>query len=156
MNINKLLFTFLPAIFLLTLCQNSNAQDYKTSLGLGIDFGNGATLVGPSIKHFFNPKDAIQGDILFGGNSTLIQAFYLHHFPVKGASGLHFYLGGGPGANLFNGSTTFIIRPMAGLEYKIQAVPIAFNFDWRPALFLYDRGSDFEPARFGLGIKYTF
>lgn len=156
MNIKKLIFTITAGIFLLALSPAAKAQDYKTSLGLGIDFGTGATMVGPSVKHFFNPNDAINGDILFGGNSTLIQAFYQHHFPVKGAAGLKFYVGGGPGVNLYEGGSTFLIRPMAGLEYKVKDAPIAFNFDWRPGLFLYDGGSEFEPARFGLGIKYTF
>lgn len=156
MNIKKLIFTIIPGVFLLALSMNVKAQSYKTSLGLGIDFGNGATMVGPSIKHFFSVDDAIAGDILFGSNSTLIQAFYQHHFPVKGAAGLKFYVGGGPGVNLYEGGSTFIIRPMTGLDYKVKDAPIAFNFDWRPGLFLYDGGSEFEAGRFGLGIRYTF
>jgi hypothetical protein len=156
MKLKKRLFRLFTLAFLFTLGSKAYAQDYKTSLGLGIDFGTGATMVGPSVKHFFNPASALQAEILFGGNSTLIQAFYQHHFPVKGATGLNFYVGGGPGVNLYDGGSTFVIRPMTGLEYKIREAPIAFNFDWRPGLFLYDGGSDFEPARFGIGMKYTF
>lgn len=81
-NMKSLFKLAILAIFV-SLSTNANAQDYKTSLGLGIDFGTGATMVGPSVKHFFNKNAAIQGDVLFGGSSTLIQAFYQHHFPVK-------------------------------------------------------------------------
>ncbi|WP_207420298.1 hypothetical protein [Desertivirga brevis] len=149
----KLLLLFsLTALLSVT---GAKAQDYKTAVGLSIDFGTGATLVGPSIKHFFNPADAVNAEIIFGGNSTLIQGFYQHHWPLKDAQGLKFYLGGGPGVNLYEGGSTFILRPMAGLEYKIKDAPIALNFDWRPGLFLYDGGSEFEAGRFGIGIKYT-
>ncbi len=152
---------FLAIFFALNT--NVNAQDYRTSLGLGIDFGNGITLVGPSVKHFFNKNAAIQGEVLFGGNSTIIQAFYQHHFPVKGAPNLNFFVGGGPGINFggsgvnpYDNESAVLLKPMAGLEYKIKEAPLAFNFDWRPTLYLYNGWSEIEPARFGIGIKYTF
>jgi hypothetical protein len=152
----KLLFTFIAAVALVTSVSTVNAQSYKTSLGLGIDFGTGSTLVGPSVKHFFNSNSAIEGDILFGGNSTLIQAFYQYHGDISGASGLKWYVGGGPGVQLYDGGSNFLLRPMVGLDFKIPSAPIGFAFDWRPAMQFYDGGSDFEAARFGLGIKYTF
>ena len=66
----KKLFTILGCIALFALTTtNVKAQNYKTGLGLGIDFGDGATLVGPSVRHHFSPKAAIQGDVLFGGNN---------------------------------------------------------------------------------------
>jgi hypothetical protein len=154
-NMKSLFKLAILAIFV-SLGTNTKAQSYKTSLGLGIDFGTGATMVGPSVKHFFNKSSAIQGDVLFGGSSTLIQAFYQYHFPVKGTPNLNFYVGGGPGIDLYNYGSTVSIKPMAGLEYKIKEAPLTFNFDWRPTLFLYDGVNEIEPARFGLGIKYTF
>lgn len=141
---------------LFSLSTNVHAQDYKTSLGLGIDFGTGPAWVGPSVKHFFNKNAAIQGEVLFGGNSTLIQAFYQHHFPVKEASNLNFYVGGGPGIELYGYGSTVLLRPMAGLEHKLKEAPLTFNFEWRPTLFLYDGVNEIEPARFGIGIRYSF
>lgn len=137
---------------------NSNAQSsYKTGLGLGIDFGDGATFVGPQIKHFFTANNAIEGDILFGGNSTLIQGFYQYNSPIKGADGLKWYIGGGPAVQLYDGGSSFYLRPMVGLDLKIPAAPLALAFDWRPSLYLGDSyGSNFEPARFGLGFRYAF
>lgn len=153
----KLLFTLIAAgAFFAATPNEAKAQNYKTSLGLGIDFGNGATLVGPSIKHFFNANSAIEGDVLFGSNSTVIQAFYQYHGQVSGAKGLAWYVGGGPGVDLYDGGSNFLLRPMVGLDFKIPSAPIAFAFDWRPAIQFFDNDTNFEAARFGLGIKYTF
>lgn len=153
----KLLFTLIAAVAITSMNVNeAKAQNYKTGLGLAIDFGNGSTFVGPSIKHFFNANSAIEGDIIFGGNSTIIQGFYQYHGQISGAQGLAWYVGGGPGVQLYDGGSTFLLRPMVGLDFKIPSAPIGFAFDWRPAMQFYDGGSDFEPARFGLGIKYTF
>jgi hypothetical protein len=56
---------------------------------------------------------------------------------------------------LYEGGSTWYLRPAAGLDYKIKSAPISLVFDWRPAIQLSD-GSDFEAARFGLGFRYTF
>jgi hypothetical protein len=157
----KLLFTFIACTtVLITNVSNVNAQDYKTGLGLGLDFGNGSTLVGPSIKYFFNAQDAGQAEILFGNHTTAINAFYQHHGNINGAQGLKWYVGGGPALHFFDfagfSSTTFALKPMAGLDFKIPAAPISFAFDWRPSIFFYDSDTDFEPGRFGLGFRYTF
>jgi hypothetical protein len=156
----KLLFTLFAGAAFFTTTLTADAQDYKTGLGLGLDFGNGSTLVGPSVKHFFTSKDAGQAEILFGNHTTAINAFYQHHGDITGAPGLKWYLGVGPSLHFFDfagfSSTTFAIKPMAGLDFKIPSAPISFAFDWRPSLFFYDTDTDFEPGRFGIGFRYTF
>ncbi|RYD69827.1 MAG: hypothetical protein EOP53_26505 [Sphingobacteriales bacterium] len=135
--------------------QSFAQSSYKTALGLGIDFGDGSTLVGPSIKHFFNGNDAIQGDLLFGGDATWIGGFYQYHQSFKEASQLKWYLGVGPQVGIRSNTSTWYLRPAAGLDYKITSAPLSLTFDWRPAIRL-SHGSDFEPARFGLGFRYAF
>ena len=55
MIMKKLLFTLIAGAALFTTSiTDVKAQDYKTAAGLAIDFGDGSTLVGPHIKHFFN------------------------------------------------------------------------------------------------------
>ncbi len=154
----KKLFFLTTAAILLTFGKISAQSTYKTALGLGIDFGEGSTLVGPSLKHFFNANNALQAEILFGDNVTFISPYYQYHSDIKGAAGLKWFVGGGPSIALFEGGSDFYIRPMGGLDYKINGAPIAFSFDWRPAIFLGDDNvdSDFEPARFGLGFRFTF
>lgn len=149
-----LVVAFALTLFCTTATQ---AQTYKTALGLGIDFGDGATLVGPTIKHFFKENHAVEGDVLFGGRSTFIQAFYQYHQDFPNAKNLQWYLGGGPSLQLYSGGSSFYLRPMAGLDYKINDVPLALSFDWRPLIYLGNNsfGSRFTAARFGLGFKYV-
>jgi hypothetical protein len=64
-------------------------------------------------------------------------------------------IGFGPGVAFSHGTTDFLLRPLAGLDYKINDVPLNFTFDWRPA-FVVTHGSDFNAARFGLAVRYCF
>ncbi|MDA3614935.1 hypothetical protein [Polluticaenibacter yanchengensis] len=133
------------------------AQSYKTAAGLTIEFGNGSTWAGPAIKHFFDNRNAINAELLFGGNTTTLQAFYQFHGPIKNAGGLKYYLGIGPSLHFpKRGDTYFGIRPMAGLDYKIGSTPLALSFDWRPGVFIHDNNSDFEAGRFAFGLKFAF
>ena len=134
---------------------SSKAQEYKTSVGVDIDFGDGVTLFGPSVKHFLGENTAIKGDVLFGSHYTMIQAAILYQKSFEGSSGLNWYLGGGPSIGLYSGGSDFFLRPMAGLEFKIPDAPVALSFDWRPMIYLGSGGDRFTAARFGLGFKYT-
>ena len=157
----KLLFTIIAAATLFTVNLSTvKAQNYKTGLGLGLDFGNGSTLVGPSVKHFFTSRDAGQAEILFGNHTTAINLFYQYHGDFTGASGLKWFVGIGPSLHFFDfagyNNTTFAIKPTAGLDFKIPSAPISFAFDWRPSIFFGDNDTNFEAGRFGLGFRYTF
>ena len=80
---------------------------------------------------------------------------YQYHGDISGADGLKWFAGGGPSIVFFDGGSDFLLRPTVGLDFKINDVPLAFSFDWRPAIYFGD-GGDFEPARFGLGFRYAF
>ncbi len=135
-----------------------NAQStYTTALGLGIDSGNGATFVGPSVKHFFSEHHAGQAEVTFETGVTAITAIYQYHGQFEGADGLQWFAGGG--ATLFSGSgdSVFALRGTLGLDFKIPGAPIALSFDWRPALALdSDTGNNFEAGIIGFGGRYTF
>ena len=140
----------------LSTTQSYAQANYKTAAGLTVDFGTGITLVGPTVKHFFQENHAGQFEVLFGNNYTVIEAFYQYHGQIDNAAGLKWYAGVGPGVGLYDGGSDFLLRPLGGLDYKINNVPLDFSFDWRPILTFYDGGSDFEPARFSLGFRYAF
>jgi len=151
---------FILTFVALSLSLGVMAQStYKNSIGLGLDFGTGQTLVGPSFKHFFNANSALQPELLFGDHTTRLQVFYQYHQGISGAQGLNWYIGGGPGVNFFKygnyDNTTFLLIPQAGLDFKIPGAPIALDFDWRPTAFIGDN-SDFEAGRFGFGFRFTF
>ncbi|ADV50144.1 hypothetical protein Celal_2866 [Cellulophaga algicola DSM 14237] len=146
-------FVFVLCVF--GLSQLRAQSDYKMAAGLGIDFGSGQTYVGPSAKFFLAPDAAIEADVLFASGSTLIQAFYEYHGAIESTDGLKWYAGVGPGVTLYDGGSNFLIRPLVGLDFKFNTVPLALTFDWRPALGFNGDGSDFEAARFGLGFRYV-
>lgn len=133
----------------------SNAQVYTGAVGLGLDFGDGQTLVGPSGKYFFAAEHAGQAEVLFGNNVTFIQLMYEYHGEFSGADGLQWYAGIGPSFGISSGDSAIGLRPLVGLDYKISDVPLAFSFDWRPAIF-FESGSSFEAARFAFGFRYAF
>ncbi|OOQ61067.1 hypothetical protein [Mucilaginibacter pedocola] len=133
----------------------ANSASAQTSAGLAVDFGDGATLVGPSIRHMFTKNAAGQAELTFGGDQTFVGAYYQYQAGIKNSGGLNYYLGIGPQLGFGNGSTDFYIRPMAGLDYKLGTAPIDLSFDWRPAFYVGDN-SDFTAARFGLGLRFSF
>lgn len=145
----------ISSIFLMAVTGSVSAQSYKTAIGLGLDLGEGATLAGPAIKHFFSPQSAIKGELLFGSGATFIQAFYQYHGAFSEGRGLSWYLGGGPSVGFGNNNSAFYLVPMAGIDFKIPDAPVALSFDWRPRLYIGEGGSDFAGGRFGFGFNYT-
>lgn len=132
-----------------------SAQSYKTAGGLHIDFGDGSTLVGPHLKHFFTNEYAGQVEVLFGSNVTVLGLEGSYNQPVAGARGLAWNIGLGPQAFIWSGDTQFALRPFTGLEYTISNAPINIGLDWRPLWTLTDN-SHFTAGRFGLSLKYVF
>lgn len=151
----NLLKSLFAVVFLALGASQANAQIYKNSLGLTIDFGDGTTLVGPGFKHFFDKNSAGQVEVLFGNHFTTLQAMYTYNGGIPGAKGLDWLIGVGPALGFSNGDTQVAIRPMAGLEYKLNGVPLALSFDWRPAFWLSEGGGS-NVGRFGVGFKFTF
>ena len=130
----------------------SKAQVYDASAGLGLDFGDGETLVGFSGKYFFSDEHAIQGELLFG-DITGVNVLYGYHGGFTGAETLQWFAGGGLGFFFNDGNSDVGLRPLVGLDYKLEGVPLGFTFDWRPYIS-FDEGS--EAARFGLGVRYIW
>ena len=131
---------------------SSHAQVYEASGGLGLDFGDGETLVGFSGKYFFSAEHAIQAELLFG-DITGVNAMYAYHGVFPGTDTLQWFAGGGLGFFFNDGNSDVGLRPLVGLDYKIDGVPLGFTFDWRPYIS-FDEGS--EAARFGIGVRYIW
>ena len=134
----------------------TSGDGYKNSVGLALDFGS--TLVtgaGVGAKHFFTTHDAAEVNLLFYNNAFSIGAYYEYHGQIQNAPGLMWYFGLGPQGFFGNQSSAFGARALAGLDYKIPAVPLDFSFDWRPLVSITG-GADFMAARFGLGVRFAF
>lgn len=161
----KVFLSLLAASFVAVGVQEANAQaQYRTTIGLGLDVGDGPTLVGPQLKHFFDNENAGNAQVLFGDDVTVLGVDYSYNQSIQGANGLNWYVGIGPQLAFVdhgdwwggggNDRTYFALRPAVGLEFKIPSAPLAFHFDWKPWWNLTNN-SNFEPARFSLGFKFT-
>ena len=150
----KILFATLLIVSLEASAQYGSG--YKTGLGMQVDFGTGSTLVGFDAKHFFDQHNVGEAQLLFGTGVVVLGAQYEYHGDIQNAAGLKWYAGFGPQiAFVKDGGTDLLLRPLIGLDYKINDVPLNFSFDWRPA-FQATHGTGFEAARFGLAFRYAF
>lgn len=145
---------FLSVLVVITI-SSMQAQVYTGAAGLGLDFGEGLTLVGPSGKYFFGEHHAGQAELSFDDGVTAVTLLYQYHSEFAGASGLQWYIGAGPTIFLLRGDNSDVgIRPNIGLDYKINNVPLAFSADWRPYVSFDSGGS--EAGLFALGFRYVF
>jgi hypothetical protein len=160
-----LICTFILASFLL-ISKRSNAQDYKTAVGL--KFGGYEN--GISAKYFTTNDVALEGLLGFRSHGVVITGLYEIHQEAFGVKELKFYYGAGAhigaiGSGLyrrFNGSDEYYnsshillgVDGVLGLEYVIPQSPIAVSLDLNPRAELAT-GPFFDIAP-GLGLKYTF
>ncbi len=159
------IYSFILASFLL-IGKRSNAQDYKTAVGL--KFGGYEN--GFSAKYFTTNDVALEGLLGFRSHGVVITGLYEIHQEAFGVKELKFYYGAGAhigaiGSGLyrrFNGSDEYYnsshillgIDGVLGLEYLIPKSPIAVSLDLNPRAELAT-GPFFDIAP-GLGLKYTF
>lgn len=158
----KLLATAL-VITLLIFGEQTQAQEYKTSLGIRLS--NTAPMVNNSItlKHFISESGAIEALFSFGEPLSL-GALYEIHKPLSTA-GLQWYYGGGGYIGFvksFNATknrdettTNFGGQGVVGLDYKFPNIPLNLSLDWKPELNLIDH-INFEPAAIGFTARFVF
>ncbi len=129
--------------------------NYKAALGLGIDLYDEATFYGATGKYFFSDHHVGQADLGFEDNATIVTFLYSYHKEFVGARGLRWYAGAGPSIIFIKDfDNIFALRPHAGIDFKVDGVPLVLNFDWRPAIALSDVGEN-EVAAFGFGLQFA-
>ncbi|GGG56690.1 hypothetical protein GCM10011414_28160 [Croceivirga lutea] len=156
-KMKKLVVTFI-ALFAFAFAVNAQSN-YTAAVGLGLDLGDGFTFVGPSGKYFFNENNAAQFDLGFEDSVTSLTFLYSYHGQFSGAEGLQWFAGAGPSIWLIKDfDSQILLRPHAGLDYKIADVPLAFSASWRPGIGLSSgfEGDRFEAGIFALGFRYAF
>jgi len=162
----KLLFGSFFLVSILLVSKQSNAQDYKTALGL--KFGGYEN--GISVKYFTTSDIALEGVLGFRSHGVVITGLYEIHQEAFGVKALKFYYGAGAhlgsegsgvyrtfggGNETFNNSHILLgVDGVIGLEYTIPQAPIAISLDLNPRVELAT-GPFFDIAP-GLGLKYTF
>ncbi len=153
-----LLFAFV-SIFTIT----SQAQNYKTALGVRLSSRNAMVNNSVSIKHFINEKTAIEGLVSFG-DPLAFGALIERHKPLA-SEGLSWFYGAGAylafvknvNVNTQKTSTDPNLGAMGivGLDYKFTNIPLNLSLDWKPELNIVS-DINFEPAAIGFSARFTF
>jgi hypothetical protein len=146
----------------------SNSQDYKSAIGarLGSTYYD---LLSFSYKSFITEQGALELNAGFGSKNydystaTLSAAIsYQHHFDIKPAPGLKWFVGGG--LTVFNTFSDhheyegfgFGIFPTGGVDYKFNGIPLNVSADVRPTIHVV--GPSYYNSfygDFGIAARYT-
>jgi hypothetical protein len=148
--------------FVLMAAVPSQAQNYRTALGVRLGAFNGIT-----IKHFMKRDNALEGLLNFRWNGFIISGLYEYQKPFKGVNNLDWFVGIGGHVGFWdNGDyywnhyrnesyTVFGMDLIGGIEYTFDEVPINLGLDWKPAFnFVGDSHVWFDGL--ALSIRYTF
>lgn len=142
------------AIFVAGMMESNAQSEYTFSGGIGLDLGSGSNLFGLSAKYFLTEEHAAQGELLFENGLTVFNAFYEYNGDISDVEGLNWFAGGGLSVLFIdNFGTEIALRPIGGVEYKINGAPLTASLDWRPFIGLGDVLGN-EIGSFGVGLRY--
>lgn len=121
---------------------------------LGIRISSSDAVVNNSItyKRFLNPTLAVEG--LFSFSDPAALGLMLEKHTYFGSAGLSWYWGAGAYAG-FGGTRRFGAMGAAGIDLILSTLPLNLSADWKPELN-FTRVFSFEPAAFGVSVRYTF
>jgi hypothetical protein len=155
--------------------QGTNAQSmgssYKTALG--VKFWPGAV----TVKHFVKNNRALEGLGYFWEHGFRFTGLYEFHGDINGAPGLKWYAGPGFHAGVYNenwhrhhhngnhdhdeednhfeeGSGSFGLDGVIGLDYKFKGAPINMSLDLQPYIEFIDH--PYMGLWGGLAVRFTF
>jgi hypothetical protein len=150
----------LALLFVTRTQAQSMGSDYRTAVG--VKFWPGAL----TIKHFIQSDRALEGDLYFWEHGFRFTGLYEFHGDINGAAGLKWYAGPGAHIGWYNdrywrdgheygdGSASFGVDGVLGLDYKFKGAPIAVSLDINP--FLEILHHPYVDVWGGLGFKFCF
>ncbi|MEO0066415.1 MAG: hypothetical protein RI983_1741 [Bacteroidota bacterium] len=138
----------------------NNGSSYQTALGVKMYPG------AISVKHFTQKGRALEGLGYLSNDGFRLTGLYELHFPIEGAEGLQWYVGGGGHIGVWSDNwksrypgradrIAIGVDGILGLDYKIKGAPLNLSFDWQPS-FNFIGYNYFEGGWGGLAIRYTF
>lgn len=147
--------------FVLCVVVITNAQDYKTGVGLRGGLYNGLT-----VKHFIGDKTAVEGLLSTRWHGFEITGLYELHAPAFDVDRLNFFYGAGAHLGLYDDAYTgwgdndgiypvLGIDGILGLEYCFSEIPINVGIDWKPS-FNFIGYSHFFADAAAISIRYIF
>lgn len=133
--------TFLTVLIFFSALALTNAQDYRT--GVGLRAGSPAGL---TVKHFISNRTAIEGLLATRWGGFVITGLFEAHRPFADVDQLKWYYGLGAHIGFWNGSynrsywgdpntayTVVGIDGILGIEYSFTEIPLNIGLDWKPA-----------------------
>ncbi len=155
----SLVILFTLVLFSATSFAQPMGSSYQTALGL--KFYPGAF----SIKHFTQPKRALEGLVYFWNYGFRFTGLYEIHGNIEGAAGLKWYIGPGAHIGAWNkdwkdrypgrdNGVAIGLDGVLGLDYKISGAPINLSIDWQPSFNIIGY-TYFESGWGGFAVRYT-
>jgi hypothetical protein len=153
--------TVLTFILFMSIVAFTNAQEYKTGIGLRGGFSSGLTL-----KHFVKRNAAFEGILATRWQGFDITGLYEIHNQAFDVEHLNWYYGGGAHLGFWNGNnvtwgdahrsyTVLGIDGILGIEYSFSEAPINIGLDWKPAFNVLGY-TGFWADGGALSIRYIF
>lgn len=135
MKIQKLLLLFA----FISISNLSNAQLYKSALGIRLGPSNGVTF-----KSFINKNAAIEAIATFRYQGIGLTGLYEIHGRAFNSRDFNWFIGGGGHVFVWgNDRPKFLDREQSlvlgldgilGLEAKLRGIPLAISLDWKPTI----------------------
>lgn len=159
----KKIVVLLGLLTLLTVYRTqaqSMGSEYRTAIGAKFWPG------GLTVKHFIRDNRALEGIAYFWGHGFRFTGLYEVHGDINAVPGLKWYVGPGLHIGAYNdhywrgndhyedGSASFGLDGVLGLDYKINGAPIALSIDINPYFELLHH--PYVDVWGGLGVKFTF
>jgi hypothetical protein len=150
----------LPVMLIILSLEYSQAQDYRTALGLRLGSWAGVTA-----KHFLNPGAAIEGLLTSRWDGFVITGLYQFTGNAFSEPNLGWYLGGGAHVGFWSdkrrtwrnrgdSGSIFGVDFIVGLEYTFMQIPLNLALDWKPAVNLIGHHG-FWGDEFALSIRFA-
>lgn len=166
---NTLIFNFLSMkktllilLMLAGMTLASNAQDYRTGIGIRGGLYNGLT-----VKHFLTSDVALEGLLTSRWSGFLITGLYEIHAPAFDVMGLYWYYGVGGHVGSWDSdgkspywdddeSHTLIgVDGILGIEYNLEQIPFNISLDFKPALNIIGH-TGLSADHIALSVRYVF
>jgi hypothetical protein len=161
LNIKEMKKVFLTLTFVFTLIITSNAQDYKTSLGI-----RGGLPVGITVKHFLSEANAIEGILATRWGGFVLTGLYEFERWTGEYPSLNWYFGFGahlgtwsqgynPRLDESYSGLVIGVDGVIGIEYTFDELPLNLSLDILPSVNLIGYAG-WGGINGALSIRYVF
>ena len=145
----------------LFLSSISNAQEYKTALGLRAGYPYGATL-----KHFVNKTNALEGILAWKWNGIVVTGLFENEHWTGQFPALNWFWGVGAHVGFWDAGSNSTLPAdytgpalgadaVLGLEYTFDEIPLNLSLDLLPTLNILGNVG-WGGLNGGLSIRYVF